>query len=101
MEVFLSVPGGNNRGAQARHDDLATVCVPAQDQADTLVANLLGEVGVVREQDNGIVFGGITECTAQVLTVSPWVADAALPQSLSTAFEPDADVVQIRQANLG
>ena len=77
VEVFLAKLGGNNRRAPAGQDDLAAVGVTAQDQTDAPVADGLGEVGIMREQDDGVAIGRIAECGVQVLPVGPEVADAA------------------------
>ena len=101
MKIFLSVLRGDDRGTQAGQNDLATVGVAAQDQANAAIAKRLDEIRVVREQDDGFAVGGVTEGASK----SCWsVQRSPTPESLSRAppFSSQMpDVVQIGELCLG
>ena len=77
MQILLTISRGNDWGAKARHNNLSTVGVPAEDQADAAVANGLSIVRIVGKHDHGIVRRGISQRGLRILPVGPEIADTA------------------------
>ena len=101
VKIFLSILRGDDKGTQAGENDLATVRVATQNQADAAIAKRLDKVRIVREHDDGIAVRGVTKGSAQVLLVGSEVADSREPQPCTIPFEPDARIVQDGEPCLG
>ena len=77
MQILLTISRGNDWGAKARHNNLSTVGVPAEYQADAAVANGLSIVRIVGKHDHSIVRRGISQRGLRILPVGPEIADTA------------------------
>ena len=102
VEVLLAVPRGDDRGAEAGHDDLPAVGVSAQHQPDAGVADRprrsrgCATGGARRRPSVASPRAASRSCTS--VQRSPTPAD---PQPGAAALEPDAGVVQVGELRLG
>ena len=100
VKVFLTITRWDDRCSQTGDYDLPTMGMAAQDKADSAIANYLGEVGVMRKQDDGVLLGSIAECGAKILAVSPEIANPTDTQPGAAAIKPYASVIQVRQSRI-
>ncbi len=77
MQILLTISRGNDWGAKARHNNLSTVGVPAEDQADAAVAKGLSIVRIVGKHDHSILRRSISQRGLRILPVGPEIADTA------------------------
>jgi hypothetical protein len=70
------VSRGNGRGAKAWHNNLPTVGMLAEHQADAAVAKGLSVVRIVGKHDHSIVRRGISQRGLRILPVGLEIADA-------------------------
>lgn len=75
--------------------------MPAQNETDALIGDLLHEVGIVLKQDYRFRLACLGQCFSQIRFVAPEIGRSRDVQSLTGAFDRDARIVQLHDARPG
>src|SRR5262249_55358230 len=89
VQIFRAVTRRCPGGPIAGQDDLTTMRVAAEDKPDARVGDLFDIIGVVREDDRGVVAGRVAEGRIEVVCVSTELPPAAEREPAPASAQPD------------